>query len=102
MVGMFGSINSSIRDGNRFHGLDFGSLSNTFHCSYGQSEGETEADEIFVVFVECIRFLPVWYKLKRSQRRAHIDVVNPVPLQQIYGEQKTKHVKKELTSFDRE
>ena len=59
-------------------------------------------DVIYVVLVECIRFLPVWYKLKRSQRRAHIDVVNPVPLQQIYGEQKTKHVKEALTSFDRE
>ena len=31
------------------------------------------------------RYLRVWYKLKRAKRRAHMDFLNPVPLQQIYG-----------------
>jgi hypothetical protein len=31
------------------------------------------------------RYLRVWYKLKRAKRRAHMDFINPVPLQQIYG-----------------
>ncbi|CAF4727784.1 unnamed protein product [Rotaria sp. Silwood1] len=32
-----------------------------------------------------MRYLRVWYKLKRAKRRAHMDFLNPVPLQQIYG-----------------
>ncbi|CAF1654352.1 unnamed protein product, partial [Adineta ricciae] len=32
-----------------------------------------------------MRYLRVWYKLKRAKRRAHMDFINPVPLQQIYG-----------------
>jgi len=31
------------------------------------------------------RYLRIWYKLKRAKRRAHMDFINPVPLQQIYG-----------------
>ncbi|CAF3473761.1 unnamed protein product [Rotaria sp. Silwood1] len=32
-----------------------------------------------------LRYLRVWYALKREKRRAHMDFINPVPLQQIYG-----------------
>jgi len=32
-----------------------------------------------------MRYLRVWYRLKRAKRRAHMDFLNPVPLQQIYG-----------------
>ncbi|CAF0909888.1 unnamed protein product [Adineta ricciae] len=32
-----------------------------------------------------MRYLRVWYKLKRAKRRAHMDFLNPIPLQQIYG-----------------
>ncbi|CAF4308873.1 unnamed protein product [Rotaria sordida] len=34
-----------------------------------------------------MRYLRVWYKLKKEKRRAHMDFINPVPLQQIYGKQ---------------
>jgi len=32
-----------------------------------------------------IRYLRIWYSLKKAQRRAHMDFINPIPLQQIYG-----------------
>ena len=32
------------------------------------------------------RYLRIWYDLKKAQRRAHMDFINPTPLQQIYGE----------------
>jgi non-lysosomal glucosylceramidase len=31
------------------------------------------------------RYLPKWYKSKREKRRPHMDFLNPLPLQQIYG-----------------
>ena len=37
-----------------------------------------------------IRYLRIWYKLKRAKRRAHMDFLNPVPLQQIYGNRNTE------------
>ncbi|CAF1053763.1 unnamed protein product [Adineta steineri] len=32
-----------------------------------------------------MRYLRIWYKLRRAKRRAHMDFINPIPLQQIYG-----------------
>jgi len=32
-----------------------------------------------------MRYLRIWYRLKRAKRRAHMDFINPIPLQQIYG-----------------
>jgi non-lysosomal glucosylceramidase len=32
-----------------------------------------------------LRYLRMWYRLKKARRRAHMDFLNPVPLQQIYG-----------------
>ncbi|CAF2632217.1 unnamed protein product [Rotaria sp. Silwood2] len=32
-----------------------------------------------------MRYLHVWYKLKKEKRRSHIDFFNPISLQQIYG-----------------
>ncbi|CAF0984068.1 unnamed protein product [Adineta steineri] len=32
-----------------------------------------------------MRYLRIWYKLKKAKRRAHMDFINPIPLQQIYG-----------------
>ncbi|CAF2719013.1 unnamed protein product [Rotaria sp. Silwood2] len=32
-----------------------------------------------------ILYLRIWYKLKRAKRRANMDYLNPIPLQQIYG-----------------
>ncbi|CAF4096168.1 unnamed protein product, partial [Rotaria magnacalcarata] len=31
------------------------------------------------------RYLPLWYRLRKAKRRAHMDFINPIPLQQIYG-----------------
>lgn len=36
------------------------------------------------------RYIRIWYKLKKAKRRAHMDFLNPVPLQQIYGRMKRK------------
>lgn len=36
------------------------------------------------------RYLRIWYRLKKAKRRAHMDFLNPVPLQQIYGRMEKK------------
>ncbi|CAF4494167.1 unnamed protein product [Rotaria socialis] len=32
-----------------------------------------------------MRYLRVWWRLRKAKRRVHMDFLNPVPLQQIYG-----------------
>ncbi len=33
----------------------------------------------------------MWRKLKRAKRRVHMDFLNPIPLQQIYGKLNKVH-----------
>ena len=45
------------------------------------------------IFFEFSRYIRIWYRLKKARRRAHMDFLNPIPLQQIYG-----RVVKEISS----
>ena len=79
---MFVSISNSIRNGNRFPDHDFDSWSNMSHCLSGSSLTKKKKRGRLLSFA---RYLRIWYDLKKAQRRAHMDFINPTPLQQIYG-----------------